>query len=340
VTADAHRLEALAKGVLGPLVLGGQMHLVPPFGPKLALSIDGAPRISDDDLRTKVDVARVRIARTIAPLDTLPDIAAADWALVAALNDLLQATNHHLSGPFTRSRHSALVAAVEDLVGRIPPPRTLLDAINRHATLARVTELVRTDTKVSWWSGSASFRGEPPSTRLFKWKELRRVRSEENTVAIADLADGISAVKKDIWLSAFGLWLHRSPITDIATLSRTVPAFAWSAPTLAFVATPTGAKLAARALSATASSSDRKSRVAPALEASINHMPKSAARDIALRFAEEAVARLRAADADKNGTPKKPEPLREEPPVLEEAESSDEELEIAPDEAAGAPSEA
>jgi hypothetical protein len=289
-----HRLEALAEGVLGPLVVGGPLHLVAPFGPKLALSIEGAPRIVDNDLRSQVDVARVRVARSVVPVDTLPDIPAADWALVAGLNDLLQATNHHLSGPFTRSRHSALVSAVEELVGRITPPRTWLDALNRHATVSRVNEVVRTDTKVSWWSGSSHFRGEKPSTRLFKWKELRRVRTEATTIALADLPDGIGAVRKEIWLMALGLWLTRSPLTDIATLTRATPAFAWSPATLSFVSSPRGAKLAARALSAANGGAPEAAKKVPgALEASINAMPAGEARKIALVFAEEAVARIK-----------------------------------------------
>ncbi len=148
-----HRLEALAHGVLGPMVLGGKLHLVPPFGASLALGIDGEPRIVDDDLRTHVDLARVRVARTLLPVDTLGDIPAADWALAAAWNDLLQATNHHLSGVFTRGRHVALLRSVEAHVARIAAPRSIGEAVARHATFARALELVRTDTKVTWWSG-------------------------------------------------------------------------------------------------------------------------------------------------------------------------------------------
>jgi hypothetical protein len=316
-----HRLEALARGVLGPLVLGGPVHLVPPFGAKLALSIEGAPRVVDDELRTRIDVARVRVARTVVPVDTLPDIPASDWALVAALNDLLQATNHHLSGPFTRGRHAALIAAVESLLEHVAPPRRLLDAVNRHASLARVTELVRTDTKVTWWAGSASFRGEKPAARLFAWKELRRVRTDESTVELADLPDGVGAVKKDAWLAALALWFTRSPLTDIATLARPVPAFAWSAPTLAFVSTPRGATLAARAISANASTTERRSKVTPALEASINHMPAGKAREIALRFAEESVARLKGHGSSAASEPRKPDDglrLAEQASALEE----------------------
>jgi hypothetical protein len=183
---------------------------------------------------------------------------------------------------------------VEALVERIPPPRSVLEALNRHATVARVGDLVRTDTKVSWWSGSASYRGEAPAKRLFAWKELRRVRSDVSTVALADLPDGVSALRKDAWLSALGSWLARSPLTDIATMLRASPAFQWSQPTLAFVATPLGVRLAARALSHCASGSPDALRSVPsALESSIHNMPAGKARDIALAFSQEAAARIK-----------------------------------------------
>jgi hypothetical protein len=267
------------------------VRLVPPIGAKSALAVPAGTRIVDDDLRTKVDVARVRLARTLVPVDTLPDMPSSEWTLAAALNDLLQATNHMLSGPFTRGRHGVLIASVENLVSAIPPPRTLLEAVSRHATFARVGELVRTDTKVSWWTGSTRFRGEKPPARLFSWKELRRVRTDENTVALADLPDGAAAVSKDHWQSTLALWLTRSPLTDIAWLTRTTPVFSWSKEALAFVAIPMGSKLAARALAARAMGEGTD--VAKSLEASINKMPAGDARDIALRFASEAVSRLK-----------------------------------------------
>ena len=296
-----HRLEALAHGVLGPIVLGGQMHLVPPFGAALALSIEDSPRIVDDDLRTRVDVARVRVARTLVPIDTLTDVPAADWALAAGLNDLLQATNHHLSGPFTRGRHVALVASVEALLQHIAPPTSLGDAVARHATFARVLEVMRKDTKVRWWSGSASFRGQPPPPRLFAWKDMRRVRTEESEVAFADLSDGVS-VPRDRWLAAMALWLSRSPLTDVATLARGAPTFAWSASTLALVATPLGSKLAARALSFATREGEHSADVTRALEASVDRMAKGDGRHIALGFAEEAAARIRGLPKDAPAT--------------------------------------
>ena len=284
------RLEGLAHGVLGPLVLGGPMRLVPPIGPELAMRLgEDGRRIVDNDLRTRVDVARVRQARRVIPIDSLPDPSPADWALVAALNDLLQTTNHHLSGPFTRSRHEALLRSVNELLGRIPLPKTLGEAVVRHATFARILEVVRTDTRVTWWAGSSGFRGEPPSPRLLAWKEVRRVHVEPHTVSLADMPEGMTRLQPLSYTAALALLLTRSPLTDLATIVRTAPPFAWSLPTLAFVRSARGCALATRVVAR----HDPK-LLAASLEASVAKIPVDAPpRLIAQLFSEEALARVR-----------------------------------------------
>lgn len=281
------RVEELARGVLAPLVLGGKLTLVQPFGAKLALSIDPGFRIFDDDIRVRLSVARVRRARLLAPLDSIPEPTSQDWALVAALNDLLQATNHHLSGPFTRGRHERLAELVDEVVTAVGPPRSMIAAIARHTIFARLFELVRKDTQVKWWTGSSHFRGEPPAARLLKWKSFRRVTTDTSSIAMADLVDGVR-LTKDRWLSSLALFLTRSPLTDLASAGRVVPTFAWSPATLAFVYTPMGSRLAARAVAST-----RNPRANAALEAAINRLPAGKARAIALKFSEEAAAKLR-----------------------------------------------
>ncbi len=135
------------------------------------------------------------------------------------------------------------------LCDRIPPPRDVAAALDRHATFARALEIVRTDSTVSWWTGSARFRGEPPPARLLAWRELRRVRVDARKVAIAEMPAGVAAVLPDEYAEVLALWLSRSPLTDIATAPRaSSPTFAWSASTLSLIASAPGRTLAFRAL--------------------------------------------------------------------------------------------
>jgi hypothetical protein len=241
------KLDALARGVLGPLVLGGQLSLVPPLGPQIGYILGaGERRISDDDLRSQIGMARVRRARLIAPVDTLPEISPAEWSLAAALNDLLQSTNHELSGALTRGRHAKVLDGVGRLLEAVPSPRTTLEALVRHATFARALEIVRTDTTISWWVGSAHFRGQPPSKRLTAWPELRRVSIVPKKIALHEMCEGLQVIPVEHYWTLLARWLAATPITDLATVYRAAPPFGWTKPTLELVSYPEGRSLALR----------------------------------------------------------------------------------------------
>ncbi|MEJ7728049.1 MAG: hypothetical protein WKG00_02430 [Polyangiaceae bacterium] len=241
------RAAELGERVLGPLLLGGTVSPVKPMGARLALAI-GPFVLPDGDLRSQIDVARVRRARRLAPVDTLPDVSASEWALVAALNDLVQVSNHELASGLTRKRHQRLLDSVRSLCAEVPAPRDLGEALARHATFAAALDLTRTDTTVRWWTGQATFRGQPPAGRLLRWRELRRVRVEEQPVRLVDMCEGIAAISAGSFEEVLGSWLTRSPLTDLASLTRTRPQFGWSASTLSLLATVPGRSFAWRAI--------------------------------------------------------------------------------------------
>lgn len=280
----AIRFEELVTRVLAPLVLGGRIEPVRPIGPRLGLALGEGRRIDDADLRSQLDVARVRVARLLAPVDTVLDVAPEDIALTAALSDLLQVSNLELSGAFTRARHAKLLDCALVLAKSVPRPRTIAEALSRHSLFARALEVVRTDTTVSWWTGSASFRGQPAPTRLLRWRELRRVREDMRRVPLVDMAADVPNVTTDMWLDAVGAWLSRSPLTDLATAARRSPAFRWTDASLALIATVPGRTLAFRALSR-----QRPTDVMGALERATNELsgPLEGARPIAAAFAKE-----------------------------------------------------
>jgi hypothetical protein len=248
VSDPGARLEELGEGVLGPLVLGGRMTPVRPFGPRFALTFAAGRSLIDVDLRTRIDVARVRVARQLEPVDVLPDVSPAEWALAAAFNDLIQVTNHELSGPLTRSRHKTLLAATIELLRAIPPPRTPLEALCRHSLFSRVLEAFRTDSALKWWTGSAAFRGRPPSKRLAAWPELRRVHVDKTKVPFVKMVEGITTISSEDFAAAVGAFLALTPITDFASAARPSPVFRWSKGTLSLVGSPIGRSLAGRAI--------------------------------------------------------------------------------------------
>lgn len=280
----AARFDDLVTHVVAPLVIGGRIDPVRPFGPRLGLAIGEGRKIADSDLRSQLDVARVRIARLLAPVDTVDDLAPEDFALAAAFNDLVQVSNLDLSGPFTRRRHAVLLDDVLVTCRAISRPRSIAEALSRHTVFARALEVIRTDTTVSWWTGSASFRGQPTPGRLLTWREFRRVREDARRIPLVDMGGDVPNITTDMWLDAVGAWLARSPLTDLATAARRTPAFRWSDATLSLIATVPGRSLAFRALSR-----QRASDAMGALERATAALPNEAAqvRALATGFAQE-----------------------------------------------------
>ncbi|MBI5536518.1 MAG: hypothetical protein HY898_27600 [Deltaproteobacteria bacterium] len=242
----AESMDALFKGVISPLVLGGQLTPTRPIGPARAQKIARASGSFGAAEVSWVNTVRARHARQFCRVDSIESPSPAQWAMAAALNDLLQSTNPTLDGAFSK-RGPILIGKVEETLRAIQGPGTIREALSRHATFARVLEIVRRDTRVTWWCGSREFRGSEPPARLMKWKNLRRVGTDESTVPMADMSAG-TPIAAMTFYGALGLLLSLSPLTDLATASRAHPQFHWSEPTLALLAAAPGRVLAARAL--------------------------------------------------------------------------------------------
>jgi hypothetical protein len=240
--------EHLFVDFMAPLVLGGALSPGRPIGARAALAFgpDRAP--VDFDRLAHVQLARVRCARRLYPIDRLAGPTAAEWALAAALHDLIQSAHPSLAGPFRRNAPSKLASLAEATVERVPAASTVADALSRHTWFARVLEIARTDTVVSWWVGKSVFLGAPAPARLTAWPELRRVHVDTTPRSLVELPSSGGAIDTARFTAALGQWLARTPLTDLAQCGRATPAFAWSADTLALVATRAGRTLALRAM--------------------------------------------------------------------------------------------
>jgi hypothetical protein len=250
--SESEHLAAIARdlfaGVVGPVVLGGEVRPGHAIGARhaLALTQEAGAQAVDSALFDRVQRARVRRARRLVPVDALPPATDAEWAMGAALHDVLHAVNPDFDGALRRSMAARILDVAIATLDRVPPPRTAAEALSRHTWFARLMDLARTDTSVTWWAGSRIYRGEAPPTRLQAWPELRRVRVVAKPIALLDLAP--LAVARETVTHAVELLLDRSPLTSIAACTRTAPRFAWSGGSLALVATPVGRALALRAL--------------------------------------------------------------------------------------------
>ncbi len=179
--------DRLFTSVLAPLVLGGTLQPAHPIGARSALALlSAAPQPSDSDLASRVDLLRVAQARRLAPIDTVEEPSGAEWALGAVFHDLLQATSPSW---IRKSAPKRLLDLAGATLERIPPVGSAREALSRHTWLARLFDVRRQDTAVSWWTGSREFRGKEPPKRLFLWPELRRVNVERAERGLTELLE-------------------------------------------------------------------------------------------------------------------------------------------------------
>jgi hypothetical protein len=239
--------QRLFEGFLAPLVLGGEVRPGRPIGSRNALEMGAGRWVADADLFSRVQLGRTRIARRLAPVDSFDAPTSFEWALGATLHDLVQAAHPGFDTALRRFAPARLLKLVEATLARIPRPRSVGEALARHTWFARLFEMQRADTVVSWWVGSRTFLGEAPPARLAAWPDLRRVRTEILARGVMDLPGAGGAVDLGSFAGSLRRFLAKTPLTDLATCHRRAPVFAWGNETLGLVATSAGRTLATRA---------------------------------------------------------------------------------------------
>ena len=240
--------DVLFSTFLAPLVIGGPMHLHKPIGGLVALAMEGDRPYPDPDLGSHMQLARVRIARALAPVDRFEAPTSAEWAMTAVLNDLIQSTHPGFDAVFRRSSPAKLLGILDETLDRVPACATVGEALSRHTLFSRVFDVTRTDVSLSWWTGKETFLGTEPPARLKAWPEIRRVNETRLPRSLVELPSGGGVVPSTSFLSTLNKFLQVTPLTDLAQANRKEPAFQWSTGTLGLVASRNGRTLAIRAL--------------------------------------------------------------------------------------------
>jgi hypothetical protein len=290
--------ERLFHGVMAPLVLGGAVRPPHAIGARVALALGAAERLPTDiDLASRVQLGRVRRARRLVPLDRLGPPTAAEWALAALLSDILQAASPAFDAALRRGAASRILAVAMTGVERIPLPASPKDALSRHTWFARLLDVARSDTTISWWVGSSRYLGVDPPSRLQAWPSIRRVQVTTQATALLELAP--LAFERERLVRAVSLLLERSPLTDLAGCTRVTPPFEWTPSALALVGAPAGRTMALRALarlpaqevdSALGRASRDLLRRASGPQARAAVLPSPEARAVAALLADRALA--------------------------------------------------
>jgi hypothetical protein len=216
--------RSFVSSFLLPLVRGGRLHVGRPLGPR-ALERLG-PRVVER-LGPRADewLALARCRRAVATR-FLPDVPAppldeTTLRLGAALHDLLVLVHPGLDGPRIARRQERVAAAAHALAA-VGAPLSAVDTVNRHSVLARVAEIARTDSTVTFWLGRETYVGRAPPPRVTAMPTLRRVRVD--VVRRSWLREiGVPSVARDAVL-ALGI---ASPLGEALDPLRLEPPLAW-----------------------------------------------------------------------------------------------------------------
>jgi hypothetical protein len=238
-------IERLFQTFIAPLVLGGALAPGRPFGGQLALRFDSDRPPVDPERFSIVQLARCRAGRALVPVDRFENFSREELILSAVLHDLVQATHPELVGVFRKNAPRRLTEIAHKTLEHVAQPESAKEALARHTLFARMFEITRTETALTWWTGSATFIGTEPPARLTAWPEFRRVNVTKTPHPLMTLP---VLGAEDLYSEAFSAFLARTPLTDLATCKRTAPAFAWSPAVIALLRTRAGRTLAFRAL--------------------------------------------------------------------------------------------
>ena len=216
--------RSFVSSFLLPLVRGGRLHVGRPLGPSAAPRFERllAAGVDAEAVEASLAARRRAVAARFLRDAAAPPLDASTLRLGAALHDLLVLVHPALEGAGS-SRRQARVAAAALALASLGPPASAAEAVERHSLLARVAEIARTDSTVSFWLGRETFVGRVPPPRVTAMPALRRVRVE--SVRRAWLRDiGVPAVAREAVLAL----AVASPLGEALDPLRLEPPLCWS----------------------------------------------------------------------------------------------------------------
>jgi hypothetical protein len=213
-------LSDLLQRFVLPLVRGGDLVVGRPISHEELPDLEAQIPTCSPELAT-VDEAR---AEVIAELVVRPPALVFDvdeLALAICVHNLLFLVHPRADSwaVSTSARRRVLETAQEMASRALSHSRSR--ALSRHGLLHNLFRLSRVDTKISWWTGTATFLGQKPPTRLRTWRAVRRVREEQSVAGYEDLLGTVEVAPVVTAL------LRRAPLTQLLAMTREGPPLYW-----------------------------------------------------------------------------------------------------------------
>ncbi len=216
----ARELAELLQRFVLPLVRGGDVAVGRP------ISLEELPELEAQIPHCSPQLAPVDDARTevIAELVVRPPALVFDMdelSLAACVHNLLFLVHPRAdTWSVSSSARRRVIETAQEMASR-PLSHSRSRVLARHGLLHNLFRLNRVDTKISWWTGSATFLGQKPPTRLRTWRGLRRVREEQTVASYEDL---LGTVEVAPVVSAL---MRRAPVTQLLAMTREGPPLFW-----------------------------------------------------------------------------------------------------------------
>lgn len=218
--------DALVERFVLPLVEGGEVQIGRPIAPGCA-SFFAQTVPSSEDARLRIFTALIDAADEIHDIDTVPWPSGPLVFLAAAAHNLCALTDPALDRLFVRGTRDTILAWVDRWIELVPVPLTRGDALARHALLAPILALRRTDTVLKTWAYTYRFHG-----RKMDLITLGEVRPTSSEVPLETLLEKIG--EYDLVARRAAL-MSRSPVTELLSCVE-LPAFRFSLATLTVLA--------------------------------------------------------------------------------------------------------
>lgn len=215
-----HSAATFLEHFMLPLVRGGDLHIGRP------LAAEDVDQIEQDlahasEALVAVDEAR---ADVLAELVVRPPSLVLDGdevRLAAALHNVLFLAHPDLESWTVGRKARARVIETARRLAAQPLTRSRRRVLARHGLLHNVFAIARTDTRLSWWTGSASYLGQRPPQRLVTWSRVRRVRQDVTTASYGALLGSDEA------MPIMSTLLRRSPLTQLLCFHPHAPPLHW-----------------------------------------------------------------------------------------------------------------
>lgn len=203
-----------------PLVAGGEVRVGRPLAATDVQEFEKELPDASVEL-VAVDEARAEVLSALVVRPPALVLDADELYLAAALHNVLFLIHPDAAGVLATRRARARLVETTRRMAAQPLTHGRRRVLARHGLLHNVFAITRTDIKVSWWTGSASYYGQVPPGRLTLWRSVRRVHEDATTATYADLLCSAEASP------VMATLLRRSPLTHIITTLPQAPPLHW-----------------------------------------------------------------------------------------------------------------